>query len=90
MNNLSIILEKEDSNLSLLNISGSINNRAPQHFVETNTFKIDGEKLPMLNYEDHYHYLGCQLGADAKAEVKKTGKQYLTEAKTIFESHLTD
>jgi len=68
----------------------SINNRAPRHFVESHRFRIDSEELPILNYEDHYRYLGCQLGAEAKAEVKKTGEQYLTEAKTIFESHLTD
>ena len=68
----------------------SLNNRAPRHFVENTKFHINGEELPVMNYEDHYCYLGCQLGANPRTEANKVGEQYLGEAKAILTSLLTD
>ena len=43
-----------------------------------------------MTYDDHYKYLGCKLGANARAEVNQMREQYLKEAKIIFDSHFTD
>ena len=39
-----------------------INNRAPRHFVEKTEFHMGSGKLPSMRWEDHYRYLGCDMG----------------------------
>jgi len=57
--------------------------------VETTPFTLGGEQLPVLKWEDHYRYLGCELGTNPRATLKELGEQYITEAKKLFESKLT-
>ena len=57
----------------------TINNRAPRHFVE-----------PLMKWEDHYRYLGCEMGRDPPAETKTAGERYRREAEKILTSQLTD
>ena len=68
----------------------SLNNAAPRHFVENTEFSIGGGGLPVLKWEDHYRYLGCELGRDPRAETKVLGERYIKDAKKIMESQLTD
>ena len=67
-----------------------INNRAPRHFVEKSTFRMGSGELPSMKWEDHYRYLGCELGRDPRAETKMAGERYRREAEKIFLSQLTD
>jgi len=39
----------------------------------TSSFLIDGEELPTMAYEDHYGYLGCQLGANHRVKATTAG-----------------
>jgi len=68
----------------------SLNNAAPRHFVENTEFSIGSGGLPVLKWEDHYRYLGCELGRDPRAETKVLGVRYIEDAKKIMESQLTD
>ena len=67
----------------------SLNNRAQRHYVESTPFTLGDEQLPTLRWEDHYCYLGCELGANPRATLKELAEQYINKAKTILESKLT-
>ena len=67
-----------------------INNRAPRHFVEKTTFHMGSGQLPSMKWEDHYRYLGCEMGRDPRAETKMAGDQYKKEVEKILSSQLTD
>ena len=47
-------------------------------------------ELPSMKWEDHYCYLGCELGRDPRAETRMAGERYRREAEKIFLSQLTD
>ena len=38
------------------------------NFVAEDTLYLGEQALPILRYKDHYRYLGCDLGADPKAQ----------------------
>ena len=44
--------------------------------VESTKLHIDGKELPAMVYEDHYHYLGCQLGVNPRTEITASGGLY--------------
>ena len=67
-----------------------INNRAPRHFVEKTTFHMGSGQLPSMKWEDHYRYLGCEMGRDPRAETKTAGDRYRKESEKILASQLTD
>ena len=67
-----------------------INNRAPRHFVEDARFHMGSGELPQMKWEDHYRYLGCEMGRDPRAETKTAGDKYRKEAEKILASQLTD
>ena len=67
-----------------------INNRAARHFVEKITFHMGSGELPSMKWEDHYRYLGCEMGRDPRAETKMAGDRYRREAEKIFASQLID
>ena len=50
-----------------------INNQAPQHFVEKTAFHMGSGEMPSMKWEDHYRYLGCEVGWDPWAETKAEG-----------------
>ena len=66
-----------------------INNQAP-NFVEKITFHMGSGELPSMKWEDHYRYLGCEMGRDPRAETKTAGDRYRKEAEKILGSLLTD
>ena len=67
-----------------------INNHAARHFVEKTTFHMGSSELPSMKWEDHYCYLGCEMGRDPQAETKVAGEKYQRAAEKIFGSQLTD
>ena len=67
-----------------------INNHAARHFVEKTTFHMGSSELPSMKWEDHYCYLGCEMGRDPQAETKVAGEKYRRAAEKIFGSQLTD
>ena len=65
-------------------------NRSGRHFVAEDTYQLDGQALPTLKYEDHYKYLGGDLGANPKAHLQHLSQSYMTKVKAIAESHLAE
>ena len=47
-------------------------------------------ELPMMKWEDHYRYLGCEMGRNSHAETKIACNRYQREAEKILMSQLTD
>ena len=47
-------------------------------------------ELPSMKWEDHYCYLGCEMGQDPWAETKVAREKYRRAAEKIFGSQLTD
>lgn len=45
-------------------------------------FTLGGKELPVLRWEDHYRYLGCEIGANPRAEL------HIEQTSTIMRSKL--
>jgi len=58
--------------------------------VAEDTLYLGEKALPILHYKDHYRYLGCDLGADPKAHLKKLEKDYIKKVSNIKESKLPE
>ena len=43
-----------------------------------------------MKWEDHYRYLGCEVGRDPRAETKAAGDRYRKEAEKMLGSLLMD
>ena len=41
--------------------------------MEKSTFHMGSGELPSMKWEDHYRYLGCELGRDPRAETNMPG-----------------
>ena len=68
----------------------AVNNRAARHFVEERRFHLGADSLPPMKWEDHYKYLGCEVGENPQAETSRVGKTYVDEARKVLTSALTD
>ena len=68
----------------------SCNKLGRRHFVAEGTYQLDGQALPTLRYEDHYKYLGGDLGANLKAHLQHLSQSYITKVKAIAESRLAE
>ena len=67
-----------------------IHNLAARHFVEKTTFHMGSGELLSMKWEDHYRYLGCEMGWDPRAETKAAREKYQRAAEKILGSQLTD
>ena len=68
----------------------SCNRLGRRHFVAEDTYQLDGQALPTLRYEDHYKYLGSDLGANPKAHLQCLSQSYITKVKAIVKSRLAE
>ena len=46
--------------------------------------------MPSMKWEDHYCYLGCDMGWDPRAETNEAREKYQKAAEKILGSQLTD
>ena len=67
-----------------------INDCSARHFIEKTTFHMGGGELPSMKWEDHYQYLGCEIGRDPRAETKNARDKYQRAAEKILGSQLTN
>ena len=63
-----------------------INSWAARHFVEKTTFHIGSGELPSMKWEDHYCYLGYEVGWDPCAKTKEAGENYRKVDEKILEN----
>ena len=55
-------------------------NRGQRKYTEPFSPRIGGQAIPALQWEERYHYLGCSLGANPKAEMEALGREYIRPA----------
>jgi hypothetical protein len=56
--------------------------------IQHTKFKVDGVEITFLKDQDHYEYLGTELGKNARSRLKDTATKLLDDLKKIGESKL--
>lgn len=68
----------------------TIVNSGQKKYVDNHSPLLGADHIPALSFEDRYKYLGCNLGADPRAELKAMSETFLSDCSAVLTSMLTD
>ena len=65
-------------------------NCTSHRYVDTFSPLLGDHHIPPITWEQHYCYLGCEMGANPKQEAAKVGECYARDCQKLLRSGLTD